>query len=234
MVRTQPFYCHGPVFDSWWETKITHAKLHSPRGLDGRKKKNWKKTNTIWLKELLWSDSNQGIGSMAFVLFLIFSHSVVSDFFRPHEQQHTRLPCFSPSPRVCSNSCALSWWCHSTIYPLSPLSPPALNFSWHQGLFQWVGSLIRWPKYWSFSFSINPSNEYSGLMSLGLTGLISLQSKELSRVFSITTIQSHQFFSTSFLYGPTLTPIHDCWINHSFDYTDLCWQSDLSAFEYSV
>ena len=115
MVRTQPFYCHGPEFDPWWETKITHAKLHSPRGLDGRKKKNWKKTNTIWLKELLWSDSNQGIGSMAFVLFLIFSHSVVSDFFRPHEQQHTRLPCFSPSPRVCSNSCALSRWYHPTI-----------------------------------------------------------------------------------------------------------------------
>ena len=53
---------------------------------------------------------------------------------------------------------------------------------------------IRWPKYWSFSFSINPSNEYSGLISLGWTGLISLQSKGLSRVFSNTTVQKHQFF----------------------------------------
>ena len=53
---------------------------------------------------------------------------------------------------------------------------------------------IRWPKYWSFSFSISPSNEYSGFISLGLTGLISLQSKGLSRVFSSTTIQKHQFF----------------------------------------
>ena len=52
---------------------------------------------------------------------------------------------------------------------------------------------IRWPKYWSFSFSISPSNEYSGFISLGLTGLISLQSKELSRVFSSTTIQKHRF-----------------------------------------
>ena len=55
---------------------------------------------------------------------------------------------------------------------------------------------IRWPKYWSFSFSISPSNEYSGLIPLGWTGWISLQSKGLSRVFSNTTVQKHQFFST--------------------------------------
>ena len=54
---------------------------------------------------------------------------------------------------------------------------------------------IRWPKDWSFSFNISPSNEYSGLISLGLTGLISLLSKGLSRVFSNTTVQKHQFFS---------------------------------------
>ena len=54
---------------------------------------------------------------------------------------------------------------------------------------------IRWPKYWSFSFSISPSNEYSGLISFGWTGWISLQSKGLSRVFSNTTVQKHQFFS---------------------------------------
>ena len=53
---------------------------------------------------------------------------------------------------------------------------------------------IRWPKYWSFSFSISPSNEYSGLISIGMTGLISLQSKGLSRVFSNTTVQKHQFW----------------------------------------
>ena len=54
---------------------------------------------------------------------------------------------------------------------------------------------MRWPKYWSFSFSISPSNEYSGLISLGLTGWISSQSNGLSRVFSNTTVQKHQFFS---------------------------------------
>ena len=55
---------------------------------------------------------------------------------------------------------------------------------------------IRWPEYWNFSFSISPSNEYSGLISLGLTGLISLLSKGLSGVFSNTTVQKHQFFNT--------------------------------------
>ena len=75
---------------------------------------------------------------------------------------------------------------------------------------------IRWPKYWSFSFSISPSSEYSGLISLGLTGLI-LQSKRLPRVFSNTTVQKHQFSVLSFLHSPTLTSIHDHWKNHSFD-----------------
>ena len=55
---------------------------------------------------------------------------------------------------------------------------------------------MRWPKYWSFSFSISPSNEHPGLITLGWTGWISLQSKGLSRVFSNTTVQKHQFFST--------------------------------------
>ena len=68
---------------------------------------------------------------------------------------------------------------------------------------------IMWPKYWSFSFSISPSNEYSGLISLGLTGLISLQSKLLSRVFSSTTVQKQQF--SSFLNGSDLTSTHDYW-----------------------
>ena len=66
---------------------------------------------------------------------------------------------------------------------------------------------IMWPKYWSFSFSISPSNEYSGLISLGLTGLISLQSKLLSRVFSSTTVQKQQF--SNFLNSSDLTSTHD-------------------------
>ena len=76
---------------------------------------------------------------------------------------------------------------------------------------------IRWPKYRSFSFSISPSNEYSGLISLIWTVWISLQSKGLSGAFSNTTVQKHQFFSAQFLYSSTLTSIPDYWKNNSFD-----------------
>ena len=75
----------------------------------------------------------------------------------------------------------------------------------------------RWPKYWCFSFSINPSNESSGLTSFRMDGWISLQSKGLSRVFSNTTVQKHQFFRAQLFYSPTLTSIHDYWKNHRFD-----------------
>ena len=88
---------------------------------------------------------------------------------------------------------------------------------------------IRWPKYWSFSFSISPSNESSGLMSFRIDWLISLQSKGLARVFS-TTIQKHQFFG----FQPSLwSNAHICtdfWENHSFDYMDLCRRSAVAAF----
>ena len=79
-------------------------------------------------------------------------------------------------------------------HPLSSPSPPALILSQHQGFSNESALCIRWPKYWSFSFNISPSNEHPGLISLGWTGWISLQSKGLSRVFSNTTVQKHQFF----------------------------------------
>ena len=80
----------------------------------------------------------------------------------PHGLQHTRLPGPSQSPGVCLNSCSLSRWHHPTISFQLPPSPLALNLFQHQGLFQWVGSLLRGPKYWSFSISL--FNEYSGLI----------------------------------------------------------------------
>ena len=80
-------------------------------------------------------------------------------------------------------------------HPLTPSSPPAFNLSQHQSLFRESAVRISWPKYWSFSFSISPSNKYSDWFPLGLTGLISLLSKGLSKVFSSTTVWKHQFFS---------------------------------------
>ena len=96
---------------------------------------------------------------------LVFSCSVMSDSLRPHGLQHVRLPCPSPSLRACSKSCPLSWWCHKPSLPLSSPSPPAFNLSQQQVLSNELALHIRWLKYWSFSFGISPSNEYSGLLS---------------------------------------------------------------------
>ena len=88
-------------------------------------------------------------------------------------------------------------WIHDVLQPSPPLSSPsplALSLAQHQGLLQWVSSSYQVAKVLSFSFSISPSNEYSGQFPLGLTGLISLLSKGLSRVFASTTVQKHQFF----------------------------------------
>ena len=93
---------------------------------------------------------------------LLFSCSVVSDSLQPYGRL-ARLPCPPPCPGACSNSCPLSDAIQPSHHPPPPSSPPALNLSQHQGLFQYAG--IRWPKCWSFSFSISPSNEYSGWIS---------------------------------------------------------------------
>ena len=95
--------------------------------------------------------------------------SVVSDSLRPQELQHTRPSCPSPTPGVYSNSCPLSWWCHPTIsssvVPFSSLLPSIRIFS-NKSVFH-----IRWPKYWSFNFSISPSNKCSGLISFRMDWL---------------------------------------------------------------
>ena len=102
-------------------------------------------------------------------LLLSFSRSVVSNSLQPHGLQHTRLPC--PSSGTCSNSCSLSQWCHPTISSchtlllLPSIFPKIRVFSNESALY------IRWPKYCSFSYSISPSNEYSGLISFRMDWL---------------------------------------------------------------
>ena len=111
-------------------------------------------------------------------------------------------------------------------HPLSSPSPPAFNLSQHQDLFQTV-LVLRWPKYWNFSFGISPSNEYSGLISFRIDWFDLLavhDSQESSLTPQFKSIDSS---ALRFLYGPTLTSVHDYWENHSFDYTAvLCQQSD--------
>ena len=123
--------------------------------------------------------------------------------------------CALPSPGACTNSCLI------LCRPLLLLPSIFLSIRVFPNE---LALHIRWPKYWSFSFSISPSNEY-----LGLTDVIFLQSRGLSRVFSNTTVQKYSSVF-SLLYGPALTSIHEYWKNHGFDYMDLCWQSNVSAF----
>ena len=95
-----------------------------------------------------------------------FSHSVVSNYLQCHGLQNARLPCPSPSPGVFENSCALSRWCHPTISSsVAPFSSCPQAFPASRAFSSESVLCIRWPKYWSFSFSFSPSNEYSGLIS---------------------------------------------------------------------
>ena len=145
-----------------------------------------------------------------------------------HGLKHARLPCPSSFPRVCSNSCSLCPWSHLTISSSTALFNfclqcfPTLFFSSEST------HCIMWPNYWSFSFSISLRVNIQGWFPLGLTGLI-LLSKGLSRVFN-TTVWKHQFFELNLLYGRNLTSEYEYWKKHSFDYTDLCHRSDVSAF----
>jgi len=124
-----------------------------------------------------------------------FSHSVASDSLRPHELQHSRPPCPSPTPRVHSNSCPSSRWCHpaisSSVIPFSscPQSLPVSESFPMSQLFSWGGQSTGVSALASFL-----PKKSQGWSPLGWTGWISLQSKGLSRVFSNTTVQKHQFF----------------------------------------
>ena len=138
-----------------------------------------------------------------------FSCSVVSDSLWPHRLQHARLLCSSPSPEACSNSCPLSQWCHQTIlcHPLLLLPsifPSIRVFSNELALH------IRWSKYWSFSFSIRPSNEYSGLISLRMDwfDLLAVQGtlkSLLQHHSSKTSILRHSTFFMVQLSHPYMT-----------------------------
>ena len=135
-----------------------------------------------------------------------FSHSVVSDSLWPHGLQYTRLPCPSPTLGACSNSCPLSQWCHTTISSSVTLFSCPQSFP-ASGSFSMSQVFASGDQSIGVSASVLPMN-IQGWFLLGLTGLISLQSKGLSRVFSNTTVQKHQFFG-ALLYSPTLTSIHD-------------------------
>ena len=147
-----------------------------------------------------------------------FNRSVVSDSLRPHRLQHARLPCPTPTPGAYSNSCPSSSvmpsnhliLCHLHL-PLPSIFPCIRVFSTESALH------IRWPKYWSFSFNISPSNEHPGMISFRMDWLDFLAVQGTLK----NLLQNHHskasILQLSFPYSPTLTFIHDYWKNHSLD-----------------
>ena len=146
-----------------------------------------------------------------------FSSSVVSDSFRPHESQHARPPCPTPTPGVHLNSRPSGQWCHpaisSSVVPFSscPQSLPSSESSNESTL------RMRWPKYWTFSFSIIPSKEHPGLISfrMDLLDLLAVQGtlKSLLQHYrsKASILQRSAFFVVQ------LTSIHNYWKNQSID-----------------
>ena len=157
-----------------------------------------------------------------------FSHSVVSNSLWHYESQHARPPCPSPTPGVDSNSCPSSQWCHpaisSSVVPFSscPQSIPASGSFPMSQLFASGGQSTGV----SALASVLPKNTQDW-SPLEWTSWISLQSKGLSRVFSNTTVQKHQFFGTQLSSQSNFHIIHDHWKNHSVDYMEICPQSDI-------
>ena len=153
----------------------------------------------------------------------------MSDSLWPHGLQHTKPPCPSPTSEFTQTHVH---WVSDAIQPPHPLLSPLLLPSIFSNIRVFTNEsvlCIRWPRYWSLSFNISPSNVYSGLISfrndwfdpLSVQGTL----KGLLQHSSKTSVLSTQLF-----YGPSLTSVHGFWKNQSPDYKDLCWQSNVSAF----
>ena len=164
--------------------------------------KKWQKHVILIKRCVTWSTRNTAIS-----VVVVQSLSYFQPFVTPRTAAHQTSQSFTISG-VFSNSCPSSWWCHPTISSSIVPSPPAFNLSNMSVL------CIKQPNYWSFSFSISPSNEYLGLISFRTDWFELLAVQETLKSFSNTTVQKHQFFGT---HRPTLTSIHDYWKNHSFD-----------------
>ena len=162
----------------------------------------------------MWIWDSQGVMRM-----VLFSHSIVSNSFRHHRLQHTRLPgpslswtllrFMSTESVMLSNHLIL---CHPLLLLFS--SFPSIRVFSNESTLP-----IRWPEYWNFSLSIRPSSEYSGLLSLRMNWFDLLAVRG-----TLKSLLQHQISKASVLYGPTLITMQAYWKNHSFDYTDLCQQ----------
>ena len=149
---------------------------------------------------------------------LLFSHSVMSSSLRPHGPQHARL-CFpSPSPRVCSNSCPLSWWCRSTISSSVVPFSSDFNLSQHQGIFQWLSSLHPVDKLLEFQLQRQSFQRIFMLISFMLDrlDLLAVQGT-LKSLLQHHSSKASILWHSAFFIVQLSTFIHDYWKNHSFD-----------------
>ena len=160
------------------------------------------------------------------VVLLLLSCSVISNSLQPHGLQHARLPCPSLSALTHVH------WVDDAIQPSHPVSPhsPALSLSQYQGLFQWVSSLHQVAKVLELQFQHSPSSKYSVLISFRMDWFDFLAVQGTLRSSPEPRFESISSSALSLLYGPTLKSVYDYWKNHSFDYMDLCQQSDVSDF----
>ena len=148
-----------------------------------------------------------------------------------HELQHTRPPCPSPTPRVYPNPCPSSWWCRpaisSSVIPFSscPQSLPASGSFPMSQLFAWGGQSTGVLAS-ALVLSMNTQDQYP----LGWTDWFPCSPRDSQESSPTPQFKSIKFSVLSFLHSPTLTSIHDHWKNHSLGQTDLCWQSNVSAF----
>ena len=147
-----------------------------------------------------------------------FSRSVVSDSLWPHESQHARPPCPSLTLGVYSNSCPSSRWCHPAISSSVSPSPPALNPSQHQGLFQWVNFSYEVAKVLKFQLQ-HQSFQWTPRTDLLWDGLVGSPCSPMDSQESSPTPQfkSNNSLALGFLHIPTLTSIHDYWKKRSLD-----------------
>ena len=169
----------------------------------------WKSLSCVWLFGTPWN----------IISSIQFSHLVVSESLWLHESQHARPPCPSPILRIYPHSRPLHRRCHpaisSSFHPLLLLCPVPSSIR----VFSNESTLrMRWPKYWSFSFSISPSNEHSGLISFRMDwlDLLAVQGT-LNSLLQHHSFKSINSSALSFLHSPNLTSIRDHWKNRSLD-----------------
>ena len=192
--------------------------------------RTWRRTSvwgspvTSYFSELTLDNSSHSSPSSPVGQYCISVQSVSSvahlcPTLQPRGLQHTRLPCPSPTSGAYSNLRPSSWWCHPTISSsVVPFSSCLQSFPASGSFSSESVLLIRWPKYWGFSFRISPSNEYSGLISFKMywLDLLAVQGT-LKSPPPTPQFKSINSSALSFLYSPALTSIHDYWENHSFD-----------------